>query len=314
MVRFYLRLASRRTSRAANQQIGSRFMAKNSRDVYGASGNTSLLLFDPSKLVIVTDPKHVLYDERVDLPLSEALIANILHHGRVLEPIVVRKNPETGAIEVVAGRQRVRAVREINKRRRGKDPMRVPATVDRSKDGDLMDVIVSENEIREADSALVRAEKMRRLLGKGKTEAEIQVLFGCSGATIKNALALLEASSAVKKAVDSGRIAVATAYKLARMEPGEQKEKVKALLSEAPAAPGRKNPKGKRVREIVTGEASMRSQKDVVELRAMLAEAEAIKENDRRIALATLDWVLGEETIGSFYDVPEPGRLEAAES
>jgi ParB family chromosome partitioning protein len=279
---------------------------KNSKDVYGAVGNTSQLLFDPEDLVIVTDPKHPLYDERVNLPLSQALIANILHIGRVIEPVVVRKNPETGAVEVVAGRQRVRAVREINRHpSRKKDPMRVPAVVDRSKDDQLLDIIVSENEIRENDSPLVRAEKMRRLLGRGKTEGELSTLFGVSPQLVKNTLALLDATSTVKKAVDSGRISVNSAYKLAKMGPDEQREKVAQLLTEAPTSPGKKNPKRRRAAEIVDGAGGVRGKKEIEKMLAEIADTDDIKEGARLVATSVLEWVLGKGDLKEFYDVEE---------
>lgn len=293
-------------------------MAKSSRDAYGALGETKTLYFDPAKLVVVEDEKHALYDERSQLPISAELVASILHHGRVLQPVIVRKNPETGDLEVVAGRQRVRAVLEINRRgevfkslpehlqkRRGKESWKVPALIDRAKDDDLAEVMVSENEIRKNDSPLVRAEKMRRLLGRGKTEDELSVLFGCSSTTVKNTLHLLEASSAVRKAVDSGRIAVSAAYRLAKMPAAEQKEKVAALLAESPATGVRKRPKARRVREVLDGIA-FRSQTDVRALRDELGSTERIKENARLVALAVLDWVMGFETLNQFYD-----RLEA---
>jgi ParB family chromosome partitioning protein len=303
-------------------------MAKNSRDAYGALGESKLLHFDPGDLVIVDDPKHPLYDERVDLPLSAELVANILHHGRVLEPVIIRKDPETDRLEVVAGRQRVRAVREIRARgnvfkslpealqkRRGKDAWRVPAIVDRSKDEDLAEVMVSENEIRLSDSPLVRAEKMRRLLGRGKTEGELSILFGCSGATVKNTLSLLDASSSVRKAVDSGRIAAASAYRLAKLPAEEQKTRVRALLEEAPSAPGHKNKRARRVREIVDGKPAMRDGSEIKALRDEISSTETIKENARLVALATLDWVLGFETLKQFYDrkEEESGKEAAGE-
>lgn len=290
--------------------------SKNSKDVYGAVGNTSQLLFDPEDLMIVEDPKHPLYDERVHLPLSQALVANILHIGRVIEPVVVRKNPETGDVEVVAGRQRVRAVRHINmmyKTARGADPFRVPAVVDRSKDDQLLDIVVSENEIRENDSPLVRAEKMRRLLGRGKTEGELSTLFGVSVQLVKNTLALLDATSAVRKAVDSGRISVNSAYKLARMPAEEQKSRVAALLVEAPTAPGKKNPKRRRAAEIVDGTGGMRSKKEIEKMLSDMSDTDDIKEGARLVATATLEWVLGGDTLSAFYDVPEKEEIDVEE-
>ncbi|MGH4660408.1 hypothetical protein ACRFEA_17750, partial [Klebsiella pneumoniae] len=40
-------------------------MAKNSIDVYGASGKTNVLNFEPENLHLVTDKTHPLYDEWV---------------------------------------------------------------------------------------------------------------------------------------------------------------------------------------------------------------------------------------------------------
>jgi ParB family chromosome partitioning protein len=39
-------------------------MAKDSKVVYGASGKTNVLTFEPENLHLVTDKTHPLYDER----------------------------------------------------------------------------------------------------------------------------------------------------------------------------------------------------------------------------------------------------------
>lgn len=92
-------------------------MAKKSKDVYGADGQSNLLNFDPTKLVLVTDTTSPLYAPRVHLLVDEALARNIDYQG-VLEPIAASKNPETGETEVVFGRQRVKAARLANEWRR----------------------------------------------------------------------------------------------------------------------------------------------------------------------------------------------------
>ncbi|HBM2922714.1 MULTISPECIES: hypothetical protein [Klebsiella] len=56
-------------------------MAKNSIDAYGASGKTNVLMFEPENLHIVTDKAHPLYYERIYLPLSEAMVLNIIDQG-----------------------------------------------------------------------------------------------------------------------------------------------------------------------------------------------------------------------------------------
>ncbi|CAM6360753.1 hypothetical protein KLMIMMO078B4_04170 [Klebsiella michiganensis] len=60
-------------------------MAKNSIDAYGASGKTNVLMFEPENLHIVTDKAHPLYDERIYLPLSEAMVLNIISEAEVIE-------------------------------------------------------------------------------------------------------------------------------------------------------------------------------------------------------------------------------------
>lgn len=92
-------------------------MAKNSKEAYGASGKTNVLMFEPENLHLVTDKTHPLYDERIHLPLHEPTVLSIMKLG-VLEPIIIWKDPETGRSCVVEGRQRVKNTLEANKRLR----------------------------------------------------------------------------------------------------------------------------------------------------------------------------------------------------
>lgn len=261
-------------------------MAKNSIDAYGASGKTNQLLFNPDQLVLVVDKESPLYDERVHLPVNESLVLNIMHQG-VIQPIVICKNPETGAVEVAAGRQRVKAAREANRRltAKGCEPVQVPAVVRRAaRPVDLAGVMVSENEIREADTPMGRAEKMRRLINFGKGEDELSVLFGCSTATVRATLALLDCTQAVRSAVESGEINVSHARALAKLEPEAQREKVRELSAVAKSTSGHQ--RARQQREIVGGPVSrMRTRR---EIEAAIAEASGVK-------LATLKWVLGAE-------------------
>ncbi len=130
-------------------------MAKNSIDVYGASGKTNALKFDPENLHLVTDKSHPLYDERVHLPIDEGMVLNIKELG-VLEPIIVWKDPETGLTCVVVGRQRVKHTIEANKLllKEGKDPLFVPGVVKRGSANQMAKYMVSENEIRRPDTPL----------------------------------------------------------------------------------------------------------------------------------------------------------------
>ena len=200
-------------------------MAKDSKVVYGASGKTNVLTFEPENLHLVTDKTHPLYDERVHLPIDEGMVLNIAELG-VLEPIIVWKDPETGLTCVVVGRQRVKHTLEANKLRlkEGKEPLLVPGVVKRGSANQMAKYMVSENEIRRPDTPLGRAKKMSDALDRGLDEDDIAVLFGCSVQTVRATLSLLDATQAVREAVEAGTVTVTQARQLASLKPEEVKE------------------------------------------------------------------------------------------
>lgn len=272
-------------------------MAKNSIDAYGASGKTNLLFFDPEALTLVTDESSPLYDSRVHLPVDEDLARNIDYQG-VLEPVLIQKNPETGDVEIVVGRQRVKAARLANEWRkaRGVVPINVPAYVHKGERRNALDVIVSENEVRQADTPLGRAEKMRRLMAIGRDEKDIAVVFGCKPATVRSTLALLECCADVQKAVEAGKISITHAKQLSAMAPAEQREKVAELMA---AGEGVKPHERARKQREVLGNDKPR----VKTRKQILAEIEIDPVGERAKALR---WVLGiEESISL------PGLAEA---
>jgi ParB family transcriptional regulator, chromosome partitioning protein len=239
-------------------------MPKASRDSLNAKGKRDAYMFDPEDLVLVTDEKSPIYDERVHLPVDESLVLNIMFAPDgvpqgVLEPITVIRNSETGKVEVAIGRQRVKAAREANKRlkKAGLEPVRVPAMIARAQTHRAMGMLISENEHRQDDTPLGRAKKAQRYLDLGRDEAEVATLFGISQSSVKNLLSLLDAPAAVRHAVEAGKITASEGYKLARLEPAEAKEKVEELLEKAPRAPGkRRRGNAGKAREIVGGKAN----------------------------------------------------------
>lgn len=208
---------------------------------------SDVFLVDPEKLFLVTEEGHPLYDPRINLPVEESLVKNIMYQG-VIEPVVVTKDGDK--VAVVAGRQRVRATLEANKRldEMGKEPVQVPCIVRRGDESALFGVSVSENENRTDDSPLAKAEKLQRYLNMGKTEEEAAIVFGVTSVTVRNWQKLLELSAKVKKAVDSRTISAHAAVQFHGLEKKEQDEKLEELLASG------KKPTGDRARSVAKGE------------------------------------------------------------
>lgn len=267
-------------------------MAKNSKDAYGAVGKSNVLFFKPESLKLVTDEAHPLYDPRVTRELDEAFIANVNHFG-IIEPIVVRKNPETGDTEVIAGRQRVRAVLAANvgRKDRGEPLLQVPAVVRRGEDLALMGAMATENEARVGNSPLERAKLMQRMLDRGAAPADLERAFACSASTVKNALALLEAPKAVRNAVERGSITAASAYKLSKLPAEEAKEKLAELETVAPRIKGHRS--ANKAREIL-GEGAPVTRKMVERMRDEVEESSVIGGEFKRQISACLNALLGD--------------------
>lgn len=259
-------------------------MAKNSIDAYGASGKTNVLMFEPENLHLVTDKAHPLYDERIHLPIDEGMVLNIKELG-VLEPIIVWKDPETGKSCVVDGRQRVRHTLEANKRlaKEGKAPLLVPAVTKRGSAVRMAQAMVSANEIRQADTPQGRAKKMAEALERGHDEQDLSLMFGVGIQTVRATLSLLDATQAVKDAVEQGAITVTQARQLTSLSPDEQREKVAEI--EAAIAGTTGHEKARRQRQVL-GDKKPRL-KTRKEITKALESAEGEYAN-------ALRWVLGE--------------------
>lgn len=192
---------------------------------------------DPDDLTIVgLDTKdgeeHPLYDERIKLPVEEKLVLNIRVYG-VLEPVLVRKNGDV--VEVVDGRQRVRAARQANEelRKAGEELVQVPVMLKRGEDPTMIGVMISTNEHRREDELPVKIRKLERFMARGKTEDEAAVAFGVTKVTIKTWLRLLEAGPEINKALREGAINPSSAAKLAKLPREEQGAALREVLETA---------------------------------------------------------------------------------
>ncbi len=192
----------------------------------------------PEELVIIgldTDDgkEHPLHDLKIRIPLTEEFIQNVDEHG-IFTPIKVRKNGDLA--EVVFGRNRVRAAREVNKRRRkrGDPELRVPCTKVEAEDKRLMAISFAENAARRAPDPIDEARDMQRLASQGYDEGEVAVHFACSKQKVRKRLALLCLATPVINAVRSGQIAASSALTLKTLSHEDQTAKLAELKTAAP--------------------------------------------------------------------------------
>jgi len=189
---------------------------------------------EPERLVIIDDPKHHLYDERVKLPLDEALVRNIMVHG-VKVPVLVAK--EGNSIIVFDGRQRVKAAIEANKRLKedGSEQVKVKIFIERGDEADLFGVCILANEMRQEDSIILKARKAKRLLDmNGGDVGAAAATFGVSKIQIERWLKLTDLAAPVVKAIESGEITATAAVELAGLSRDEQVEALEKLKVDAP--------------------------------------------------------------------------------
>lgn len=189
---------------------------------------------EPSRLTIITDPAHPLFDKRsISLGIHEPTVQSIKRFG-VRLPVLVRKNGE--AFEVIDGRQRTLNAIEANKRleAEGKPTIKIPVIVQREDDKNSAGLIFMLNAIRQDDGIVQKAENAQHLISNfGYSEEEAGVVFGVSGATIKNWTKLLDLAAPVRKAVDCGAITASAASKLAELPRDQQVLELDKLVAEA---------------------------------------------------------------------------------
>lgn len=286
--------------------------SKNTTSLDAAMRRLNLPCYDPDVLTLVTDEAHCLYDPRVHRAVDEPTVVSIMAEG-VIVPALVRKNGQlpdgTPVLEVIDGRQRVKAAREANKRLRaaGKPLVDVPCRMWRGTQDELMLLIATCNELRSASKPSERAQLMARMDRRGISHENIGAAFGCSRQTVQQVLKLADLAPPLLKAMDDGNLPQRVAMTLAAMPDTEQVatyDKMKAegkLVGKAAqqAADGAVGPKRGRVRAKAK---KCRPAKDVEAQRKLLLKeakgASQAKQERIAIAVAALAWCEGDDIDG----------------
>lgn len=254
---------------------------------------------DPKDVTIIgldTDdgPEHPLWDERAKKPIDPNMVNNVIAFG-VKTPISVVKRD--GKVIVVAGRQRVKWTRAANEalgKQEGAELRLVPAVLDKGDDVDLTGDMITENEGREDDDILTKAEKAKRFMAMKKkdgTQVTIEdcaLRFGVTDRAIRQWLAILEMSPKVKKAVKDGKLTATAASKLQGKTVEEQDEMLDELMAEAGA-------KGKA--KVSTSEVKKKAKGGGGPSRKLLI---AMSEVAPHPYCTLLGWILGEMDDSTF--------------
>ena len=291
---------------------------------------SNMYMLLPEELTVIDDPKHWLYDPRVETPPDVAFIADIEERG-IIQPINVVK--EDDRTLVVTGRRRVRAALDINKRRKGQEPIRVPCWQRKGNEADLYAVAVAENTHRRNDSIAETVAKATRLSNHTGDPKRVAAAMGKTVQQISQLLKVNELHKSVRTALFNNKLGLVAALEFHGMPLPEQEVALKKLLadavgkdassvtspatvhpspspgaaptSRAPRAPAtRKHPAVsiKKVKEQLGKKTGMRSQREV--------EDRLATKNlppDYRLALL---WVLGQDTTHA--TAPQSAKPTAA--
>jgi ParB family chromosome partitioning protein len=191
----------------------------------------NIYLMPPEQLTIVRDKAHELYDPRIELPLDPMMVASIRKNG-VLQVVLVRK--DGAQTQVVDGRRRVLHAIEANKQlvKEGGDSIKVRVRFVRTSDeAGLYRLMFASNAFRLEDKPSMRADKVQRAVDHGCNEDDIAEAWGVTKQTVKNWLSLLDMSSKVKKAVDTGDITETAARELSKTDRAEQDAALEKLIA-----------------------------------------------------------------------------------
>ena len=263
---------------------------------FGAVARGQTFSYLPEALVIVTDPDHALYDPSAEDPPKKSFIDSVRAEG-VKIPILVRKNGLSRGkpiIEVMAGRNRVKALRIVNEERRaaGAEPLLIPAIYHRADDGQASICMIIENEQRKVEDHVTRALKLKRELARnGGDEKAAKLAFGLSSTRMRLLLSVLDMDPEVQAALKAKTITMGIAQKLAALPREKQRAALAELLDGKGKARGKEA--AAKAEEKTNGAAKPRT-KPVKRVQSALDNASCMPKSDyQQGVLHALEWMLG---------------------
>ncbi len=202
----------------------------------------------PEALSYITDPRDPLYDERVERPLTDALVESLDLYGNGKAILVRNRAGGTvtvdaeghlleGELQIVDGRRRKRGLEAANLLRKKRGEPLLLAKIEVIKATDRLALAMSQtfNEHHEGDDVMTKARKAQRALGQlGSISAVAREMFQCDVQTVEGWLKCLDTVPAVQQAVVEARVSPSAAAALAGLPKPEQAAKLEELLAAGP--------------------------------------------------------------------------------
>ena len=143
------------------------------------------------------------------------LADSIRAHG-ILQPVVVSRQPEAGAYQLIVGERRWRAARQAGL-------ATIPALIRPTGSREALELALVENLQRASLSPLETAEAYAALISEfGITQEQVAARVGKSRSAVANTLRLLNLAAAVKEALAADTISEGHARALLRLTPEKQ--------------------------------------------------------------------------------------------
>lgn len=177
----------------------------------------------PGIRLIQIDPNEIVPNPRQPRTHFDASdLAELVHSVRefgVLQPVIVRKNPE-GQFELIMGERRTRAAREAGLEK-------IPAIVRETADEDLLRDALLENLHRSELNPLEEASAYQQLLEDfGITQEELATRIGRSRPQISNTIRLLRLPVPVQQRVAAGVLSAGHARALLSLDDPEKMQRL----------------------------------------------------------------------------------------
>ncbi len=269
-------------------------------------------LMRPEDLTIIADPANPFYDPRSELPLDSPhmqwLIESIAEAGRNYSPISVRKNGKhpngKNVIEVIDGRQRLKAIREINRRyaEAGREPLLIEAKyMTAVEEKDFIGKMVTLNEARLETPPSMLAMQIDRFIENKGTYKEAERRFFKPEAKLRQLQAIARLCDDVKKAVDDGAVSLSAAQQFVDMSVQQQRVTLKQIVESGEKVTAKSVAEKRAVMPgedggIPAPKVKLPRLKTRREIEARIAEVRRCEEGgeeEKAIFISALNWVMG---------------------